>query len=847
MYLLKIFALLLLLLTLSLSANNQKLDKLKLQLQWKHQFEFAGFYAAKEKGFYKEVGLDVEFIEFEEKTDITHEVLSSKADYGLSYSSIIADYMNGKSIIMVANFFKQSPLVLVTQKNIKTLADLKNKKVMGLSNSIHNITLFGMLDKFHVKSTDIINIPTTFTIDDFINKKVDAMSAFTTNEIYELDKRGAQYNLFDPVVYGAKYYDVNLFTTLDESINHPSRVQKMKEASIRGWEYALKNKEEVVALILQKYNSQNKTREALLFEAQQIENLILPHVYDIGIIDKDRIRTIFDNFKEAGFIKNDNSKRVENFIFKDKSNPLSLSKKEKIFILNHPKIVLGTDKRWEPYVLLSDDGVVSGYDAEVLSLISELSGLDFELKAGDWAEMQIEAKKRTIDGLSTGGVHKERQKYLNFSDIYITMQKTIITTLDNPKNIQNIEDLKGHRIAIHKSNLVDEKIAQKMINSKIIRLDNQEDIFNYMLTGKADAAFGNGTTIYLANKIGFPYFKHTANLDETLKLAFGIRKDWPEAVSIINKSLNAIGENRLLEIKRKWFYLENKKEFDYILFAKFAGVLILIVLIFLYRQYNIKRLNIELKKRVEEELKKSRDKDKMIFHQSKLISMGEMIENIAHQWRQPLSQINSAVLVIDDTLVQSGYKGNLVEEKLSEIESLTKYMSNTIDDFKDFYAQDKLPEFFLLRDVISESISILGGTFKSNSIEIGTDIEEDYLCNGYPSELKQVLVVILNNAQDILTSREVNKAKIDVAVEKSSKYYTISISDNAGGIEKEIIDKVFDPYFTTKHKTQGTGLGLYISKMIIEDSLLGELSVQNTENGACFKIKLKRIKDLDLC
>ena len=844
-YFLRLFFLFLL--TFNLSANSENLEKLKLQLQWKHQFEFAGFYAAKEKGFYKDVGLDVELIEFKKNIDITDEVLNSNADYGLSYSSIIADYMNGKPIIMVANFFKQSPLVLITQKNIKTLADLKNKKVMGLSNSIHNITLFGMLNKFHIKSSDIINIPTTFNIDDFVNKKVDAMSAFTTNEIYELDKKGVKYNLFDPVVYGAKYYDVNLFTTFEESVNNPKRVQRMKDASIRGWEYALNNKEEIVDLILKKYNSQNKTKESLLFEAEQIENIILPHVYDIGIIDKDRVQTISDNFMEAGFINNSNPRRVDNFIFEDKNNPLSLSKKEQKFILNHPTIVLGTDKKWEPYVLVSDDGEVSGYDAEVLSLISELSGLNFELKAGKWAQMQIEAQEGVIDGLSTGGVHKERKKYLNFSNIYITMKKTIVTTIENPENIHSIEDLKGKIIAIHKSNLVDEKIAKKMKDSKIIRLDNQEDVFNYILTGKASATFGNGTTLYLANKIGFPYFKHTANLDETLKLAFGIRKDWPEAISIINKSLNAIGENKLLEIKRKWFYLENKKEFDYLLFAKFTGILIFIVLVFLYRQYNIKKLNIELKKRVEEELKKSRDKDKMIFHQSKLISMGEMIENIAHQWRQPLSQINSAVLLIDDTLLQSGIKENLVEEKLSEIESLTEYMSKTIDDFKNFYAQDKISEIFSLQDIIKESISILGETFKSNSIVLDTFLEDDYLCYGYPSELKQVLVVILNNAQDVLISREIKKSKINIKLEKTSNYYSILISDNAGGIGSEILDKVFDPYFTTKHKTQGTGLGLYISKMIIEESLNGELNVLNNKDGACFNIKLKIIKDKNLC
>ena len=118
--------------------------KPKLQLQWKHQFEFAGFYAAKEKGFYRDVGLDVELIEYDKTKDITDEVLKGRTQYGLSYSSIIAEYTEGKPLVLVANFFKQSPLVLIAQEDIKTPTSLKGKKVMGVSNSIDNITLLLM-------------------------------------------------------------------------------------------------------------------------------------------------------------------------------------------------------------------------------------------------------------------------------------------------------------------------------------------------------------------------------------------------------------------------------------------------------------------------------------------------------------------------------------------------------------------------------------------------------------------------------------------------------------------------------------------------------------------------------
>jgi len=193
----------------NLYANNSdfsNLEKIKLQLQWEHQFEFAGFYAAKEKGFYKDEGLDVEFIEFDPKKNIVDEVINKNADYGLTYSALIADYMNGKPLIFVANFFKQSPLVLVTQKDILTPLDLKNKKIMGLLDSSHKQIFLTMLDKFNVTKNDFRNVPREFGIESFITKKVDALSVFTTNEIYTLDKLGVKYNILDPAAFGTKSF-----------------------------------------------------------------------------------------------------------------------------------------------------------------------------------------------------------------------------------------------------------------------------------------------------------------------------------------------------------------------------------------------------------------------------------------------------------------------------------------------------------------------------------------------------------------------------------------------------------------------------------------------------------------
>jgi len=263
-----------------------------------------------------------------------------------------------------------------------------------------------------------------------------------------------------------------------------------------------------------------------------------------------------------------------------------------------------------------------------------------------------------------------------------------------------------------------------------------------------------------------------------------------------------------------------------------------VIALFLYSNFKMRKLNKELKTKMQDELKKSTDKDKILFHQNKLSSMGEMLENIAHQWRQPLSQINSNVLLIDDVMSEQNIKSKEIEERLLEIESLTKYLSNTIDDFKGFFSTSREKKDFFIREMVEKSLYVVKGSLDRNNINVEIDIDTKHRCNSYENELQQVIVVILNNAIDALVERHVYNAKIRVLYVQDVDFCIIKICDNAGGITKSIKEKIFEPYFTTKHKSQGTGLGLYMSKKIIEDILAGELSVSNSEFGVCFDIKL---------
>ncbi|MEZ4694467.1 MAG: ABC transporter substrate-binding protein [Aliarcobacter sp.] len=317
-----ILILLLISLPFSLYATDS-LEKINLQLQWKHQFEFAGFYMAKEKGYYKEVGLDVNFIEFDNNTNIVQNILDNENTYGITYSNLISEFFNGKPLVFVANFFKQSPLALVTQKEISSISDLKNKKVMGVSDQIHSSMFLLVFKRFDIKTDDFLSIPPTFNIEDFITKKVDAMTVFTTNETYFLDKLNYKYNLINPTIFGAEFYDLNLFTSQAELKKHPFRVEKFKQATIKGWEYALKNKDETIDIILKNYNTQNKTKEALLYEANKIEKLMMPSIYPIGSIDKNRVQLIIDDLINLNLISKKGNNNLDDLIYEKTKLPLT--------------------------------------------------------------------------------------------------------------------------------------------------------------------------------------------------------------------------------------------------------------------------------------------------------------------------------------------------------------------------------------------------------------------------------------------------------------------------------------------------------------------------------------------
>lgn len=297
-----IFPLLLGLLLLPTLLFGKALEEVTLQLRWLHQFQFAGYYMAQHQGYYRDAGLKVRILEASD----THphpvdEVVSGRAQYGIGNSGLINERQNGKPVIVLAALFQSSPNVWIMRKDsgINTVANLATKRVM-MTKNIENAELIALFQDEGVDLDKLNIIETSFTIRDLIDKKVDAYNGYSTNEPYLLQQEGIKYTTIDPRTYGINFYSDCLFTSDEELARHPQRVKAFRDASLRGWAYALEHPEETIDVILNDY-SKAKTRNHLRFEAEAIHRLISPDFIEIGHMNPQRWEKIAKTYTKLGF------------------------------------------------------------------------------------------------------------------------------------------------------------------------------------------------------------------------------------------------------------------------------------------------------------------------------------------------------------------------------------------------------------------------------------------------------------------------------------------------------------------------------------------------------------------
>ena len=309
--------------------------QITLQLNWLHQFQFAGYYMAKEKGFYKDAMLDVNFKEYTAETNNIEEIKTKRADFAIGRSSILIDKVKGEDIVALGAIFEQSPLMLLVRKdsNINEVKDLKDKKIMFTNDTSYSASILAMLNSNGLKKGDYEIQTHSFSLEDLISNKTDAMASYLSNEPILLKEKDIEYNIFHPKDYGFNFYSDILFTSSEFINRNPKLTKKFYDASIKGWQYAFENLAETAEIIYSKYNTQNKSVVTLIKEGEVLKKLAYSGNKNLGDINENRLNNMINVFKVFGLIKNHIN--ANDFIYEDnpyKTMNIEVSEQEKKYI-----------------------------------------------------------------------------------------------------------------------------------------------------------------------------------------------------------------------------------------------------------------------------------------------------------------------------------------------------------------------------------------------------------------------------------------------------------------------------------------------------------------------------------
>ena len=561
---------------------------------------------------------------------------------------------------------------------------------------------------------------------------------------------------------------------------------------------------------------------------------------------------------EKKWITNENDRYYPQF-----KQQISLTSEEKDFLQKN-KIKISVSNAWEPFTFKSKNNEPIGISAEFWKLIASKLDLKYENIFFETFNQQIDSiKNKESDLIYSVGETANRKEFSLFTKEYAKFPISIVTKKDE-NFIENISALHKKKIAVGNNFTAHNIIKNRYPDMELILVNSVKEGLELVSKNKAYAFIDiQPVLLYNIGKYGFDDLKVSGNTGLDFNIKFMIRNDYAILESILNKAISSISINELNQIIHKWDNVQFQTSFNYDLFWQGLFIIFIIISAFIYRTLTLKNLNKTLLIKVEEKTKKLNElnknleeivekktkeliqKENILNHQSKMAAMGEMIENIAHQWRQPLSLISTAAT---GAKLKKDFK-QLSDEEFNEtmdiINNSAQHLSNTIDDFRNFFNNDKEISTFDINIPIEKVLYLVSSKLKNREIKIIKDTQEINI-SGLSNEFIQVLLNIINNTLDAFKENNVKDKFIFIDAYKKNKKLILKIKDNAGGIKEEIINRIFEPYFTTKHKSQGTGIGLYMSIEIIEKHMNGHLTVSNEEyiydnikcKGAQFVIEL---------
>ena len=548
----------------------------------------------------------------------------------------------------------------------------------------------------------------------------------------------------------------------------------------------------------------------------------------------------------------------------DRSTSL-LTADEKEYLINKKEITMCIDPDWMPFEKI-ENGKHIGLASDYIQIAQKEIGIPIKIiQTTDWDSSVQKAKNRECDIFSMVTQTNERQKYMDFTSPYLDIPMLITTKMDKPF-IDNIEQILDKKIGVVKSYAIFAILKEKYPTINLVEVNSVNDGLRQVESGNIFAFIDNLATInYEIQKRFIDSVKVSGRLDNRLKFGIATRNDEPVLHKIFEKIIVNIDINTKEKIFRKWINPAQKENFvNYTIVVYILIFVTILLILFIYRQYSLKKSNKILKKAVErkthdlqklnesleqkikEEVEKNFQIQKKLFKSEKMASMGEMIGNIAHQWRQPLSSISTGATGMKVQKEYHTLSDEVFYKTCDVINENAQYLSKTIDDFRNFIKGERKKAIFDISVNINTFLSLIEGSIKASNINIVLEIEENLKLNGYENELIQCYINIFNNSRDALQNTNDDQKYFFIKSYTDKNNVIIKIKDSGGGIKEDILSKIFEPYFTTKHKSQGTGLGLHMTYNLIVEGMEGSIQVQNVTYrykdkhyiGAEFIIKL---------
>ena len=572
----------------------QDLEKVSLQLKWLHQFQFAGYYAAKIKGFYQDQGLDVTIKERDLLQNNIEQVINGESEYGVADSMVMLYQAKSAPLSIIAAIFQHSLQVFLTLKSsgIDSPYDLDGTKISFYQKDTDGFPLLAMLHENNIK-VEMDRFARKPDPQALLEGDITVYPGYLSNEGFYFHERGIDVNIIHPMNYGVDLYGDLLFTHSDEINNHPKRVEKFKAATIKGWHYALENKEEIIHYIINQLGV-DKSFEQLMFEAKAIKRAIGANFTPIGTINRGRLEHIQKLFEEHNLISNNLD--LSQGVYQPEAQELKLSRLEKAWISRNPTVKVAIDPAWHPIEYINKNGEYTGLVRDFLARLSILTGIQFEPQTDKtWAEAVRATKNKEIEMFSAVIETPERNQYLNFTPTYLNFPM-VIATQKGENYIRSLNNLAGKRIAIVNGYAAQELIAQSFPDIMLYPVNSVKEGLEAVSNGLAYGYADNLAVVgYNITALGLTNLQISGETPFNADIKMAVIKDLPELHSILSKALQSISDEQKSQIANKWLQIDYKRNIDWYELSLYATPVLAVILMIIFYARTIKKLNNRLK------------------------------------------------------------------------------------------------------------------------------------------------------------------------------------------------------------------------------------------------------------